>query len=31
VPFDATRRSMLLTFEALEAIQQGRTVDVEAG
>jgi predicted dehydrogenase len=30
VPFEATRRSMLLTFAALEAIQQGRTVDVEA-
>jgi predicted dehydrogenase/threonine dehydrogenase-like Zn-dependent dehydrogenase len=30
VPFEATRRSMLLTFAAVEAIQQGRTVDVEA-
>jgi predicted dehydrogenase/threonine dehydrogenase-like Zn-dependent dehydrogenase len=29
VPFEATRRSMLLTFAAVEAIQQGRTVDVE--
>jgi predicted dehydrogenase/threonine dehydrogenase-like Zn-dependent dehydrogenase len=30
VPFEATRRSMLLTFAAVDAIQQGRTVDVEA-
>ena len=30
VPFEATRRTMLLTFAAVEAIQQGRTVDVEA-
>jgi predicted dehydrogenase/threonine dehydrogenase-like Zn-dependent dehydrogenase len=30
VPFAAVRQSMLLTFAALEAIQQGRTLDVEA-
>jgi len=30
VPFEAARRSMLLTFAALEAIQQGRSIDVEA-
>ena len=30
VPFEATRRSMLLTFAAVEAIQQGRGIDVEA-
>ena len=30
VPFEAARRSMLLTFAAVEAIQQGRTIDVEA-
>lgn len=29
VPFEAARRSMLLTFAAVEAIQQGRSVDVE--
>lgn len=30
VPFAAARQSMLLTFAAVEAIQQGRTIDVEA-
>jgi predicted dehydrogenase/threonine dehydrogenase-like Zn-dependent dehydrogenase len=30
VPFEAARRSMLLTFAAVEAIQQGRSIDVEA-
>jgi predicted dehydrogenase/threonine dehydrogenase-like Zn-dependent dehydrogenase len=30
VPFEAARRSMLLTFAAVEAIQQGRGIDVEA-
>jgi predicted dehydrogenase/threonine dehydrogenase-like Zn-dependent dehydrogenase len=30
IPFDEARRSMLLTFAAVEAIQQGRAVDVEA-
>ncbi len=30
VPFDAARRSMLLTFAAVEALQQGRSVDIEA-
>ena len=29
VPFASTRQSMLLTFAAVEAIQQGRTVDIE--
>lgn len=29
VPFEAARRSMLLTFAAVEAIQQARSVDVE--
>ena len=29
VPFTEARRSMLLTFAAVEAIQQGRAVDVE--
>jgi predicted dehydrogenase len=29
VPFDAARRSMLLTFAAVEAIQQGRSITVE--
>ena len=31
VPFEQARRSMLLTFAALEAIQQGRAVDTGAG
>jgi len=30
VPFAETRRSMLLTFAAAEAIQQGRAIDVDA-
>jgi predicted dehydrogenase/threonine dehydrogenase-like Zn-dependent dehydrogenase len=30
VPFDEARRSMLLTFAAVDAIQQGRAVEVEA-
>jgi predicted dehydrogenase/threonine dehydrogenase-like Zn-dependent dehydrogenase len=30
VPFEEARRSMLLTFAAVEAIQQGRSVDIEA-
>jgi predicted dehydrogenase len=30
VPFEAARRSMLLTFAAVAAIQQGRSIDVEA-
>jgi predicted dehydrogenase/threonine dehydrogenase-like Zn-dependent dehydrogenase len=30
VPFAETRRSMLLTFAAAEAIQQGRVIDVDA-
>ena len=30
VPFEEARRSMLLTFAAVEAIQQGRAVDVGA-
>jgi len=30
VPFAEARRSMLLTFAAVDAIQQGRAVDVEA-
>jgi hypothetical protein len=30
VPFAAARHSMLLTFAAVEALQQGRSVDVEA-
>jgi predicted dehydrogenase/threonine dehydrogenase-like Zn-dependent dehydrogenase len=30
VNFEAVRRSMLLTFAAVEAIQQGRSVDIEA-
>jgi predicted dehydrogenase len=30
VPFEEARQSMLLTFAAVEAIQQGRSVEVEA-
>jgi len=30
VPFEEARRSMLLTFAAVDAIQQGRAVDVDA-
>jgi predicted dehydrogenase/threonine dehydrogenase-like Zn-dependent dehydrogenase len=30
VPFEEARRSMLLTFAAVEALQQGRSIDVEA-
>jgi hypothetical protein len=29
VAFEAVRRSMLLTFAAVAAIQQGRSVDIE--
>jgi predicted dehydrogenase/threonine dehydrogenase-like Zn-dependent dehydrogenase len=30
VPFEEARRSMLLTFAAVEALQQGRSMDIEA-
>ena len=30
VPFEEARRSMLLTFAAVEALQQGRSIDIEA-
>ena len=29
VPFEAARRSMLLTFAAVEALQSGHSVDIE--
>ena len=30
VPFEEARRSMLLTFAAMEALQQGRSIEIEA-
>ena len=29
IPFEAVRRSMLLTFAAVEAIQTGHSIDIE--